>query len=242
LIDRALQIDPKDTRATLALSTLYVRALTAGGPLAERVKRDLESTASVQLLRLVTLQLRALPGEPLAALVERLKERQQQLDPSAPPPPPPAPPQPGVAGGVAGGVPGGVSGGVPGGVAGGVPGGVPGGGGARRSFSSSVPRTEGVERIRVGGNVQAAKLARMVRPEYPPLARQARIQGVVKFEVILAPDGSLMNAFVLAGHPLLVPAAQEAVRQWQWQPTLLNGTPVEIVTTVDVDFNLGAEI
>jgi TonB family protein len=94
------------------------------------------------------------------------------------------------------------------------------------------------ERIRVGGNVQARKLVKQVPPVYPPLARQARIQGVVRFTVIIGTDGHVENMQLVSGHPLLIPAAQEAVKQWVYQPTMLNGREVEVLTQVDVAFSL----
>jgi TonB family protein len=94
------------------------------------------------------------------------------------------------------------------------------------------------QRVRVGGNIQAAKLVRHVRPAYPPLARQARIQGMVRFTVIIGTDGRVENMQLVSGHPLLVPAAQEAVKQWVYQPTFLNGREVEVLTQVDVAFSL----
>jgi protein TonB len=76
------------------------------------------------------------------------------------------------------------------------------------------------------------------KPSYPPLARQARIQGVVKFNAVIGRDGTIQNLTLVSGHPLLVPSATEAVRQWRYQPTLLNGDPVEVVTQIDVNFTL----
>ena len=73
---------------------------------------------------------------------------------------------------------------------------------------------------------------------YPPLARQARIQGTVKLTAIISKTGSIEKLEVLQGHPLLIPAALTAVNQWRYRPTLLNGTPVEVVTQVDVNFTL----
>jgi protein TonB len=93
------------------------------------------------------------------------------------------------------------------------------------------------QRIRVGGNVQQAKLIRQPKPIYPPLAKQARISGVV-LNAIIGKDGTIQNLTVASGHPLLVPAAMEAVKQWVYQPTLLNGEPVEVVTQIDVNFTL----
>jgi TonB family protein len=96
----------------------------------------------------------------------------------------------------------------------------------------------GPNRIRVGGNVQQTKLIYGPRPAYPPLAKQARIQGVVKLNVVLSKEGTVENIEAASGHPLLVPAALDAVRQWVYQTTLLNGNPVEVVTVVDVNFTL----
>ena len=92
--------------------------------------------------------------------------------------------------------------------------------------------------IRVGGNVQSANLIDQVKPVYPPLAKQARIQGTVKFNVVIAQDGTLKSLQVISGHPMLVQAALEAVRQWRYKPTLLNGSPVDVITTIDVNFTL----
>jgi protein TonB len=75
-----------------------------------------------------------------------------------------------------------------------------------------------------------------VRPVYPPLAKQARIQGVVVLEAVIGKDGKIQNLRVITGHPLLIKAAQDAVSQWEYKPTMLNGEPVEVVTTVTVNF------
>jgi len=93
-------------------------------------------------------------------------------------------------------------------------------------------------RIRVGGGVQATLLKHSVRPEYPPLAKQARIQGTVRLEAVIGKDGTVRNLTVVSGHPLLVPPSLEAVRQWVYEPTLLNGEPVEVITMIDVNFTL----
>ncbi len=134
--------------------------------------------------------------------------------------------------GVVGGVPGGVPGGQAGGVLGGIIGGVMG-------SNLPPPPKETPKRIRVGGQVQQARLVNQPKPIYPALARQARIQGTVRLQAIIAKDGSVVELQVLSGHPLLVQAALDAVRQWKYQPTLLNLEPVEVVTTIDVNFVLG---
>lgn len=142
-------------------------------------------------------------------------------------------------GGVVGGVPGGVPGGAPGGVIGGIIGAVPS---AAPPPPPPPPKKEekpaAPQRIRVGGNVQAAKLVRQPKPMYPPLAKQARIQGTVRFTAIIGKDGAIQNLQLVSGHPLLVPSATEAVKQWVYQPTLLNGEPVEVITQIDVNFTL----
>ncbi|HOL72230.1 MAG TPA: TonB family protein [Bryobacteraceae bacterium] len=149
-------------------------------------------------------------------------------------------PPPTGAVGVVGGVPGGVPGGTPGGVIGGIIGAVA----TAAPPPPPPPPVKQVEapkppqRIRVGGNVQQANLIRRVTPQYPPLAKQARIQGVVRFTAIISKDGTIQNLQLISGHPLLVPAAQEAVKQWVYRPTLLNGEPVEVVTQIDVNFTL----
>jgi TonB family protein len=93
-------------------------------------------------------------------------------------------------------------------------------------------------RIRVGGNVQSTKLIKQPRPNYPIEAKQARIQGVVKLYGLIGRDGTIQNLNVISGHPLLSAAALEAVKQWVYHPTLLNGNPVEVETEIDVNFTL----
>jgi len=139
----------------------------------------------------------------------------------------------------------GVVGGVPGGTVGGSLGGVIGGIISNQPMVAPPPPPPPVKkkkatpkRIRVGGSVQKARLAKRVSPRYPPLARQARIQGTVKLTAIIARDGSVEKLEVGSGHPLLVPSAIEAVKQWQYKPTLLNGVAVEVVTQIDVIFKL----
>jgi protein TonB len=92
--------------------------------------------------------------------------------------------------------------------------------------------------VSVGGDVQNARLIHKVKPAYPPLAKQVRIQGMVRLQAIIARDGTIQNLTLVSGHPLLVPAALEAVRQWRYQPTTLNGQVVEVMTQIDVNFTL----
>jgi protein TonB len=145
---------------------------------------------------------------------------------------PPASSGGGVVGGVPGGIPGGTAGGVIGGIIGSVPTAAP------PPPPVKVEKKAEVQRIRVGGNVQSAKLVRRTMPIYPPLAKQARIQGTVRFTAVIGTDGTIRDLRLVSGHPLLVPAAQEAVKQWAYQPTLLNGEPVEVITQIDVNFTL----
>jgi protein TonB len=130
----------------------------------------------------------------------------------------------------------GASGGVPGGVAGGSLGGVMGG--IIGSGGAPPPPKPTASRIRQGGSVQAALLVNKVQPVYPPLARQTRISGTVRLHAIISKSGSVESLEVLSGHPLLVRAAMDAVQQWKYKPTLLNGEPVEVDTTIDVIFSL----
>ena len=81
-------------------------------------------------------------------------------------------------------------------------------------------------------------LVHKVQPAYPPLARAARIQGPVVLRAIISKAGTIENLQVLSGHPLLVPAAIDAVRQWRYRPYNLNGEPVEVETQVTVNFIL----
>jgi TonB family protein len=100
------------------------------------------------------------------------------------------------------------------------------------------PPADGVQRLRVGGNVESANLIRKVTPLYPPLAKQARIQGVVRFTALISAEGNVISLQLVEGHPLLVESAQDAVRQWQYKPTLLNGNTVEVITQIDVNYTL----
>ncbi|MGP8246306.1 MAG: TonB family protein, partial [Bryobacteraceae bacterium] len=96
----------------------------------------------------------------------------------------------------------------------------------------------GPTKIRVGGNVQATNLITKVRPVYPPAAKEAGIQGVVQLEATIGPDGRVEDLKVISGHPLLVQAALEAVKDWVYRPTLLNGNPVTVETAIDINFTL----
>jgi len=148
-----------------------------------------------------------------------------------------APPPVVTTGGVVGGVPGGIPGGQLGGVIGGI-----------ISSSSSVAATSTlskpvptVQRVRISPGVIKGLLSYRVEPTYPPLAQQARIQGVVVLTAIIGKDGNIQNLQVVSGHPILAPAAIEAVKQWRYKPFLLNGQAVEVETTVTVNFHLRSQ-
>jgi protein TonB len=92
--------------------------------------------------------------------------------------------------------------------------------------------------IQVGGDVQAALLLVQTPPRYPIAARQARIHGTVKLMAIIGTDGKIKNLTIISGHPLLVQAALDAVRQWVYRATVLDGVPVEVNTDIEVRFGL----
>ena len=94
------------------------------------------------------------------------------------------------------------------------------------------------KRISVGGSVQQAMLVRRVEPIYPPLARQIRHSGQVRLHALIAVDGTIASLEVMDGDPLLVRSALDAVGQWRYQPTLLNGSPVEVETVITVVYTL----
>ena len=132
----------------------------------------------------------------------------------------------------AGGVPGGVPGGIPGGSAGGVIGGIIG------STPVAVPKVAAPQRVRVSSGVSTGLLIKKVTPVYPPLARQARIQGSVVLQAEISKEGTIQNLQLISGHAMLAPAAIDAVKQWRYKPYLLNGEPVAVETQVVVNFSL----
>jgi len=130
-------------------------------------------------------------------------------------------------------------GGPPGAVPWGSENGLPGGFGATPlPPPPETPKPPRASRITVGGVVEAARLIYEVQPEYPALARAARVQGTVRLEAIIAKDGSVESLHVLSGPPLLISSAMQAVARWRYQPTLLNGAAVEVSTEIDVNFTL----
>jgi protein TonB len=140
------------------------------------------------------------------------------------------PPLPG--GGVVGGVPGGIPGGQAGGVIGSII--------NATSNLSYIPKLQPVvpQRIRISQGITSGLLLRKVEPSYPVIARAARIQGDVVLKAVIDRDGSIQDLQLVSGHPMLVPAAIQAVKQWRYKPYLLNGQPVEVETTITVIFTL----
>ena len=138
-----------------------------------------------------------------------------------------APPPVTSVGGVVGGVPGGVAGGTMGGVIGGIIG-----------STAVVPKLAPPKTVRVSSGVAAGLLVRQVVPVYPPMAKTARVQGTVVLHAIISKTGSIENLQVVSGHPMLQQAAIDAVRQWKYKPYYLNNEPVEVDTTINVNFEL----
>jgi protein TonB len=136
-------------------------------------------------------------------------------------------PEEGLDLGVEGGVPGGVEGGVPGGVVGGVVGGLP---------SEAPPPPARV--VRIGGQIAQPKIIRKVEPVYPELAKTSRVSAILILEAEVDTRGYVKAVKVLRGHPLFDDAALEAVKQWRYQPLLLNGEPTGFILTVTMTFNL----
>jgi len=100
------------------------------------------------------------------------------------------------------------------------------------------PQAPPPQQIKVGGAVQLANLIRRVTPVYPEMARKARVQGTVRFSAVVGKGGTIQDLKLIGGPSLLVQAAVDAVRQWVYRPTLLNGEPVEVVTQIEVNFSL----
>jgi protein TonB len=150
------------------------------------------------------------------------------------------PPASSGVGGVMGGIPGGSVGGTPGGVLGSI---MSAGNVAPPPPPPPPPAKKDAppppKRVTIGGNVISASLVYGPKPAYPPLAKQARISGVVHLHAFISKEGIIQSLSVIPpAHPLLAPAAMEAVRQWRYKPTMLNGEPVEVETTIDVSFML----
>jgi protein TonB len=110
----------------------------------------------------------------------------------------------------------------------------------RNERATAVPNAASVvpSRVRVGGAVEAAKIIEQPQPVYPVVCVQGRIQGTVILHAVIGQDGRVVELEAISGHPLLALAALDAVRRWRYSPTLLNSTPVEVETTITVNFVL----
>jgi periplasmic protein TonB len=132
------------------------------------------------------------------------------------------------------GVIGGVPGGVPGGQAGGVLGGIIGSTGG-----AIAPPPPAVKRIvRIGGDLKPPRQIYAPQPEYPVIAKQAHIEGTVVIDAVIDEHGNVVQAHALSGPPLLIPSALQAVVQWKYQPTYLNGEAISVAMHVEVHFLL----
>jgi periplasmic protein TonB len=254
------------TRSNPKLRELRFEVLLLGGP--ENKGKGLATTFSVSffihsvlviaivLVPLLTYDVLPAPGEAVRAFF---------VEPSSaappPPPPPPAPaagaraqakapaaprplddkftapvevpdqvkPEEGIEVAAGAGVPGGVEGGVPGGVVGGIVGGLP------TEAPPPPPKA-----VRIGGQIKQPKLLNQVRPIFPELAAQARLSAIVIMEALVDTQGRVKSVTVLRGAPLFDEAAQEAVKQWRYQPLLLNGVPTDFILTVTINFSLSS--
>ena len=108
----------------------------------------------------------------------------------------------------------------------------------KSSSSLPVPPPPAVAHPPRVSHMMEGNLIRRVQPDYPPIARSARIQGQVVLAAIISKEGRIENLRVLAGHPMLVRAALEAVSQWRYRPYILNSEPVEVETQITVNFSL----
>jgi|SRR5579864_3300272 len=157
----------------------------------------------------------------------KIPQKVQMIREEEAPPPMPA------TGGVVGGVPGGIPGGQLGGVIGGI---------VNATTNAAIPKFVPVtpQRVRISQGVTRGLLIQKVEPQYPALARAARVQGDVILSAIIDTNGQITNLQLVSGHPMLVPAAIAAVKQWRYKPYLLNGQPVEVETTITVIFSLSS--
>jgi protein TonB len=157
----------------------------------------------------------------------RIPQRVQMIREEDAPPPMPS------VGGVVGGVPGGIPGGQLGGVIGGI---------VNATSNAAIPKFVPVtpQRVRISQGVTKGLLVQKIEPQYPTLARSARVQGDVVLSAVIDTNGQITNLQLVSGHPMLVPAAIAAVKQWRYKPYLLNGQPVEVETTITVIFSLSS--
>jgi TonB family protein len=126
----------------------------------------------------------------------------------------------------------------PSGMAGDVPGGTPCGQTGAAAGTVLARNADGPQRVRLSGDVAQGLIATKIQPEYPDLARKARIQGTVCLKSEISKDGDVAEVHLISGHPALAQASIDAVKQWKYKPYLLDGHPVEVETQVTVNFTL----
>jgi len=244
--DSVLEFGQQKKRQSFATVTSFILNCLAIGVLLIMPLAFPESLPKGQLLTFLVAPPPPPPPPPPAAQVQRVV-RQIQTDmmntgqlrtPSRIPQrvqmikeedaPPPMPSVGGVVGGVPGGIPGGQLGGVMGGIV--------------SATNAAVPKFVPVtpQRVRISQGVTRGLLVQKVEPQYPTLARAARVQGDVVLSAVIDTNGQITNLQLVSGHPMLVPAAIAAVKQWRYKPYLLNGQPVEVETTITVIFSLSS--
>jgi protein TonB len=247
--DCLLEFGPQRTRKVFATTTSFIINILVILVMLLIPLAFTEQLPSAQLLTfLVAPPPPPPPPPPAAAQVERvvkqiqtdllnngelrtpskIPQKVQMIKEEEAPPPMPA------SGGVVGGVPGG----IPGGQMGGVIGSVISATSSLAAVPKFVPATP--QRIRISGGVTKGMLIQRIEPTYPTLARSARVQGDVVLSAVINTNGQIENLQLVSGHPMLVPAAIAAVRQWRYKPYLLNGQPVEVETTITVIFTLSS--
>ena len=247
--DSLLEFGPQRKRKALATTTSFIFNCLAIGVMLILPLVFTEDLPKAQLLTFLVAPPPPPPPPPPAAAEVQKVVRQIQTDvlssgqlrtptkipqkvqmikeEEAPPPMP-------VGGGVVGGVPGG----IPGGQIGGVIGSVINSTSSLANVPKFVPVTP--QRVRISQGVTKGLLIHKEEPVYPTLARAARVQGDVVLSAVIDVNGQIQNLQLVSGHPMLVPAAIAAVKQWRYKPYLLNGQPVEVETTITVIFSLSS--
>ena len=247
--DSLLEFGPQRTRKAFATTTSFILNCLAVGMMLIVPLLFTEDLPKAQLLTLLVAPAPPPPPPPPAAAQPVKVVRQIQTDmlntgqlrtPTRIPQkvemireeeaPPPMMATAGVVGGVPGGIPGGTAGGVIGSII------------SATNAASTAPKFMPVapQRVRISQGVTKGLLIHRVEPMYPPLARAARVQGDVILNAIISTDGNIENLQLVSGHPMLVPAALAAVKQWRYKPYLLNGAPTEVETTITVIFTLSS--
>jgi len=245
--DSILEFGQQNKRQSFATVTSFVLNCLAIGIMLIMPLLFTESLPKAQLLTFLVAPPPPPPPPPPAAQVQRvvrqiqtdvlntgqlrtptrIPQKVQMIREEDAPPPMPA------TGGVVGGVPGGIPGGQLGGVIGGI---------VSATSNAAVPKFVPVtpQRVRISQGVTKGLLIQKIEPTYPTLARSARVQGEVILSAVIDANGQITNLQLVSGHPMLVPSAIAAVKQWRYKPYLLNGAPVEVETTITVIFSLSS--